>query len=585
MPFTLFDDSSIRDTRETINFITNILKSSTQYSIIGMDTESTILLWNEGAHRIYGYTPDEIVGCKNADILFAPEDIAADKPRQILRSAMQFGKWEGALNRVRKNGERFMAHVVITSLRDENGTGSGYLLISKDISNELLLTEELKAAQLYTRSLTESNIDALMTTDPLGIITDVNPQMCEMTGYRREQLIGSPFKQYFTDPRLAEDGIRKVLTEDRVTNYELTMQSRDAKQTIVSYNATTFRDTEGRLQGVFAAARDITQQKRLEENLRQAQNYTRGLIEASVDALVTVDPDFLITDVNEQMLHLTGYSRDELIGTPFPDYFTDPQMAKIGITQTLNDEFVTNYVLVVRSKAGLETMVSFNASIFKDTNGDIRGIFASARDITEQNRLEEQLRQAQNYTRGLIESSIDPMITVDQNLIITDVNEQMVRLTELPRSTLIGSYFNGYFTEPDRAATGVRQTLREGFVTNYELMLKTLSGRHVLVSFNASVFKDTDGDIRGIFAVARDVTEQRRLEEQINEQQNYSRNLIESSVDALVTVNPLGVITDVNEQMILLTGYNRKQLIGSLFSSHFTDPERALTRRPPNVQR
>ncbi len=143
MPSTLFDKPSIHGIREAIDVITNILETSTRYSIIGMDTESTILLWNEGAHRVYGYEPDEIIGCKNADVLFTPEDIAADTPREILHSAMQTGKWEGMLHRVRKNGEIFAAHVVVIALRDEHSTESGYLLISKDISNELQLREEL----------------------------------------------------------------------------------------------------------------------------------------------------------------------------------------------------------------------------------------------------------------------------------------------------------------------------------------------------------------------------------------------------------------------------------------------------------
>src|SRR4029078_4206045 len=156
-----------------------------------------------------------------------------------------------------------------------------------------------------------------------------------MTGFSREELIVTAFKKYFTVPKRAEDGIRKVLSEDRVTNYELTMRSRAGKETVVSYNATTFRAAEGKLKGVFAAARDITEQKRLEDDLRQAQNYTRGLIEASVDALLTIDPQFRIMDVDEQTNRMTGYSREELIGSSFPDYFTDPVRATEGVEKTL----------------------------------------------------------------------------------------------------------------------------------------------------------------------------------------------------------------------------------------------------------
>src|SRR5439155_17362219 len=119
-----------------------------------------------------------------------------------------------------------------------------------------------------------------------------------------------------------------------------------------------------------------------------------------------------------------------------------PERASAGMKKTLAEAYVTNYELVLRSKSGKETLGSFNASVFRDTEGRVRGIFAAARDITEQKRLEEELRQAQNYTRGLIESSVDPMITVSPELTITDVNEQMVRLTEISKTTLIGTRFN-----------------------------------------------------------------------------------------------------------------------------------------------
>jgi protein-histidine pros-kinase len=117
--------------------------------------------------------------------------------------------------------------------------------------------------------LIESNIDALMTTDPLGIITDVNQQMKTLTGYTRDELIGSPFKQYFTDPARAEKGILTVLREGRVTDYDLTARAKGGQETVVSYNATTFYDQEGKLQGVFAAARDVTERKRFEQALQE----------------------------------------------------------------------------------------------------------------------------------------------------------------------------------------------------------------------------------------------------------------------------------------------------------------------------
>src|ERR1700709_803011 len=108
-----------------------------------------------------------------------------------------------------------------------------------------------------------------MTTDPRGIITDVNKQTETLTGCTRDELIGAPFKNYFTDASRAESAITRVLTEGRLTNYELTARSRDGKLTVVSYNATTFHDRDRRLQGVFAAARDVTELKAYPHTLQQ----------------------------------------------------------------------------------------------------------------------------------------------------------------------------------------------------------------------------------------------------------------------------------------------------------------------------
>jgi PAS domain S-box-containing protein len=147
------------------------------------------------------------------------------------------------------------------------------------------------------------------------------------------------------------------------------------------------------------SARDITEQSRLQTQLSEERAYNRGLIEASLDGLITVDPMFNITDVNETMCRLSGYTRDELIGTPFQKYFTNPKYAAEGVRLTLDKGEFTYYELTIRTKKGLERLVSFNAAIFKDQTDEVRGIFASARDITEQAQLQAQLANERTYNR------------------------------------------------------------------------------------------------------------------------------------------------------------------------------------------
>jgi PAS domain S-box-containing protein len=180
------------------------------------------------------------------------------------------------LTYIRKDGSRFPAVVSVTALRDADNTIIGYLLIGTDNTarkqveaEQKKLDQRLRDQQFYTRSLIESNVDALIATDPSGIITDVNKQMEALTGCTRDELIGAPFKNYFTDPDRAEAGIKLVLREKKITDYELTARARDGKITIVSYNATTFYDRDRNLQGVIAAARDVTERNRLAQALEE----------------------------------------------------------------------------------------------------------------------------------------------------------------------------------------------------------------------------------------------------------------------------------------------------------------------------
>ena len=185
--------------------------------------------------------------------------------------------------------------VSVTALRDEQNIIIGYLLIGTDNTARKLveaeqkkLDQRLRDQQFYTRSLIESNIDALMTTDPAGIITDANKQMEALTGCTRDELIGAPFKDFFTDPDRAAAGIKLVLRDKKVTDYELTAQDRDGRQTVVSYNATTFYDRGRNLQGVFAAARDVTERKLVEIELKQAKAAAESASRTKSDFLASM---------------------------------------------------------------------------------------------------------------------------------------------------------------------------------------------------------------------------------------------------------------------------------------------------------
>jgi PAS domain S-box-containing protein len=264
--------------------------NSANFSSIATDAKGVIQIFNVGAERMLGYAAADVMNkITPADISDPQEVVARAKALSIELEttitpgfeALVFKASRGIediyeLTYIRKDGSRFPAVVSVTALRDNHGGIIGYLLIGTDNTarkqveaEQKKLDQRLRDQQFYTRSLIESNIDAIMTTDPSGIITDVNKQMEALTGCTRDELIGAPFKSYFTDPERAEAGIKLVLSGKKVTDYELTARARDGKKTVVSYNATTFYDRDRKLQGVFAAARDVTERKRFEQALQE----------------------------------------------------------------------------------------------------------------------------------------------------------------------------------------------------------------------------------------------------------------------------------------------------------------------------
>ena len=274
----------------TTGALQSAIFNSANFSSIATDARGVIQIFNVGAERMLGYTAAEVTNkITPADISDPQELIARAKAFSVELGtpitpgfeALVFKASRGIediyeLTYIRKDGSRFPPVVSITALRDAGDTIIGYLLIGTDNTarkqieaERMKLDQRLRDQHFYTRSLIESNIDALITTDPHGIITDVNKQTETLTGCTRDELIGSPFKNHFTDAAPAEAGINRVLAEGAVTDYELTARARDGTLTVVSYNATTFHDRDRRLQGVVAAARDVTERKLFEQTLQQ----------------------------------------------------------------------------------------------------------------------------------------------------------------------------------------------------------------------------------------------------------------------------------------------------------------------------
>jgi PAS domain S-box-containing protein len=321
------------------------------------------------------------------------------------------------------------------------------------------LEEELRKASSYARSLLEASLDPLVTISPEGKITDVNKAAVKVTGVSREHLIGTDFSSCFTEPEKASEGYRQVFKEGYVTDYPLTIRHVSGKLTYVLYNASVYKDAEGSILGVFAAARDVTEQ-------RQASQYARSLLEASLDPLVTISPEGKITDVNKATELVTGLARDRLIGSDFSDYFTEPEKAREGYRKVISQGFVKDYPLTVCHVSGQLTYVLYNATVYMSDSGKMLGVFAAARDVTERKEAEDNLRTLNQQVReaaNILASSVGEILALTTQLATVSletaasVNETTSTVAEVKQTAQLSAEKSRSVSEGAQKAASVAQ--------------------------------------------------------------------------------------------------------------------------------
>ena len=266
---------------------------------------------------------------------------------------------------------------------------------------------------LYASSLIEASLDPLVVINTAGKITDLNHALEIITGLNHEKLVGTDFFDYFTDTLKAHEVFVEVFAKGFVKDSLLTFRHRNGYLTNVLFNGSVYKDQNGNLLGAVIVARDIAEQKwalellnannelafhNVEKEKRVAElivaNYARGLIEASRDPLVTISPEGKITDMNEALANITGMTREELKGTDFFDYFTEPQKAREVYQEVFTMGYVADSPLTLCHKRGNLTDVLFNGSVYKDDSGNVVGVVIVARDTTEQKRLTNELTEA-----------------------------------------------------------------------------------------------------------------------------------------------------------------------------------------------
>lgn len=391
------------------------------------------------------------------------------------------------------NVDALMSYIMRERLRASGGRPVPLSIEKKD---------EVHYAHHYTSGLLGSISSPLVTVNEAGVVTDSNEAAAVLLKRERGGLIGRPFSSFFVNCDRVEASLSSCLSHGKETASPQRLRLPDETTLPVLLNSVVFRDrSDGLVHGALVCASPVS--AAVFSDVSHSRNYARGLLEASLDALMVIDHDGVITDVNEALVKITGRSRVSLTGALFKDLFVDAQKAQQGVAVTFKDGCVRAYELDLRDINGEVVPVSFNATVYRDSEGVVQGVFAAARDIRERRKMTQELEDAKNYARGLIECCMDLMVTISRDGIITDVNKAACELTGIERERLVGAAFRIFFDDPLRAQQGVDRTFSKGEVRGYEINLMNAQQHKIPVSFNASLYRDSRGAVQGVFAVAR----------------------------------------------------------------------------------
>ncbi|MGP8049451.1 MAG: PAS domain S-box protein, partial [Desulfobaccales bacterium] len=346
-------------------------------AIIVRDLDSRVASWSRGAEATYGFTAAQALGQITHSLLQTRFPVSRE---EVDQSLVQQGHWDGELIHTRADGATIVVASRQVLRRDEAGSPAAILEINRDITAHRKADMEIRKQA----ALIDLSYDAIMVWDLDSGVVFWSRGAEETYGFTAEQVLGHVTHDLFRTrfPVSLEEAYGEVMQHGRWSG-ELVHTRADGTTIVVVSRWALQRNDRGEPVAILEINRDITEEKQAEEAIRAASAYARSLIEASLDPLVTISPAGKITDVNQATEAATGIDRARLVGTDFSDYFTEPDKAREGYRQVFSQGLVVDYPLTLRHASGRLMEVVYNAAIYRNEAGEVQGVFAAARDITE----------------------------------------------------------------------------------------------------------------------------------------------------------------------------------------------------------
>ncbi|MCK9356361.1 MAG: PAS domain S-box protein [Dehalococcoidia bacterium] len=514
--------------------------------------DGTGMLANRAWMDLFGYAAEDAAGMNVSDVYVNPAD-----RESYVRTMQEKGAVRDEVWLKKKDGTAFLCQRVATVRRDASGKVVAFQGVVRDITALRNAELALRRSEEKFRQLFEQSLDATWILRPDGTGHEVNHAWLDMFGYSREDLEHLNAADLYAEPSGRADFVRQM-EEHGFVRDEVRLRRKDGTIITTERAVVARRDETGRVVAYQGVNRDVTEQRRAEQALRESEEKHRALFEQSLDAIWSIRPDGTGHEVNQAWLNLFGYTREEAARLNPADLYVDPADREVYIRRLVETGWVEDEVRNKR-KDGSVIICQRSVVARKDEAGRIIAYQGVARDITERKRAEQALADELTRRRILVEQSRDGIVVLDQDGRAVETNRRFAEMLGYTPEEVLQLHVRDWDvpTPPDRLQEMIRTVDESG--DHFETQHRRKDGTvyDVEISTNAAVFSGR----KLIFCVCRDITKRKRAEQALRESELRFRALVEHTGLGFTVTRTDGTFLDVNDVFLQMIGYTREELL------------------------
>jgi PAS domain S-box-containing protein len=563
-----------------------IVQGTTDYAIFMLDPQGRVATWNRGAERIKQYTPAEIIGQHFSR--FYPQDmIDRGWPEHELQVATIEGRFEDEGWRIRKDGSRFWANVVITALRDEWGQLRGFSKVTRDLTERREAEESLRRSEERLRHMVEGVKDyAIFMLDPSGHVASWNQGAERIKGYAADEIIGKHFSTFYP-PESLERGwpeyeLKVAIAEGRFEDEGWRVR-KDGSRFWANVVITTIRGDQNRLLGFTKITRDLTARKEAEENARRLAEETaarqvahgererlRVTLASIGDAVISTDAQGRVDFLNAVAEELVGWNSSEVSGQALEDVFrivneSSRRPVENPALRALREGRIVglaNHTILI-ARDGTEHPIDDSAAPIRDATGNLIGSVLVFRDISERRRTEWELRQREEQLRAVVETTPACIKVVAADGTLVSMNSAGLKMIDAERlEDVQGKSVYGLIRPENREIyRQFHERICSGESGVLEFEIEGLKGTRRHMESHAAPLRGPDGSLQHL-AITYDVTDRKRVDAILRESEEKLRLLANTIPQLAWMARPDGHIFWYNRRWFDYTGTTPEQMEG-----------------------